>query len=274
MWGVSTTSRPRVGSQPATLFGFACEAGDDPQVGLILLGPQDQRRGVGPAGEDLGDAVDDLGDPEDVLAPAGPGRVRSPDLGMEEDAAADQGVPVLGRGDRGGEEHVGGLVGEGPGPVGLVAPLADHVGPVGLPLPRRRRGETAVVAPERSSAGRGQPRRRRSSRGGRRSGRARGSAWAAANSGSRRQCETPAIGTLQPVPRRASASAFQCADSIACQNRRPEPCPPACACASGPPRTRGAVHRGRRSGRRARPRRPGSPRPGPGRRGGPGRSRG
>ena len=92
---------------------------------------------------------------------------------MEEDAAADEGVPVLRRGRLRGEQDVGALVREGPGPERLVAPLADHVGTVGLPLPRwrprraRRRGSRGATGDrESSTAG-------RSSRAGRRSGRAR-----------------------------------------------------------------------------------------------------
>ena len=104
----------------------------------------------GQQGEDLRDAVDDLGDREDVLAARRPGGGGAPGLGEEEDAPADQGVPVLGRGGLGGEQQVGPLVGRGPGARGLVAPLADDVGPVGLPLPRRprrpgrRRGSRAI----------------------------------------------------------------------------------------------------------------------------------
>jgi hypothetical protein len=69
-------------------------------------------------------------------------------------------------------------------------------------------------------------------------------ACAAAYSGSLRQWEPPAMGTLTPSARSASASAFHWADSAASQNLRPEPCALFCASA----RSASACESGRAAG--------------------------
>ena len=214
VWGVSITSRP-------------CDRGPEPRSApdflVAFAASRTDRRGVGQEGEDLRDSVDDLGDREDVLAAPGAGGGRAPDLRVDEDPAADQGVPVLGRGDPRGEQQVGPLVGRGPGPVGLAAPLADDVRPVGLPLAAGLGGDRAVAAPEDRAALGGAEARGGSSRGGRRSGRGpappgRRRIRARAASARRRRSAL-----FRPVLRRSSASAFHCADSMACQPRRPAP---------------------------------------------------
>ena len=93
--------------------------------------------------------------------------------GIDEDPPAHEGVPVLMRGGDRGEELVGRLVGQGPGAVGLRAPLADDVRLAGRLLAARRRSSGRRRGSRAATAARARSKWKETSRAGRRSGRAR-----------------------------------------------------------------------------------------------------
>ena len=68
-----------------------------------------------------------------------------------------QGVPILGHSGRGGQHDVGCLVGDGPGPLRHVRPLADDVGPIRPPLGLGLDDHPAIEAPEHRPPSRRDP---------------------------------------------------------------------------------------------------------------------
>ena len=106
------------------------------------------RGNVRPESVDVRAAVGHLGNLEDVFDPNRADRALAPERGIEEDAAPDQGVPVLVHGRLGGQQHVGRFIGQGPGALRLRTPLTGGVGHSGVPLPLGARVQSAVLAPE------------------------------------------------------------------------------------------------------------------------------
>ena len=118
------------------------------RAGGRVLTAEHDRRSVRPEGVDVRAAVGDLGNLVDILHPNRADRTLAPEHRIEEDAAPDQGVPVLVFSRLGGQQHVGRFIREGPGALCLGAPLTDRVGHPGVPLPLGAGVQSAVLAPE------------------------------------------------------------------------------------------------------------------------------
>ena len=154
----------------------------------------------------MGASIDDLGELEQVLTTHRAHRSFAPGLRVQEHAATNQAVPILDHRGVDAEKLIGRLVGMRPRSRGLIAPIADDVRSIEPTLDGPRRQPGRYPSSRALNEHRGRPRRRGSSRADRRSGPVPVPLWAATNSASRRQWETPAIGTRTWSFRNAAAS--------------------------------------------------------------------